>query len=211
MKASELFLASGLNQDALKQIWELCGAKRLGQFGRSQFYIALKLIAVAQAGLPIKLETLNAGKDIPLPKFSAKSNDQGDKKKPVAEGDGSIGGGPGGGGGGGGGILNPAMTASGSDGVGGPHVNPVALQGGQYHNSSNENGNWAMFEDDESHSNGIKKWESSLEPPGMDSSSISSEAESVDDVWTITDEQREYYIKQFVSMQPDLNGVITVH
>ncbi|KAK7480159.1 hypothetical protein BaRGS_00028544, partial [Batillaria attramentaria] len=81
MKASELFLASGLNQDALKQIWELCGAKRLGQFGRSQFYIALKLIAVAQAGLPIKLETLNAGKDIPLPKFSAKSNDQGKDKR----------------------------------------------------------------------------------------------------------------------------------
>lgn len=43
------------------QIWELCGAKRLGHFGRSQFYIALKLIAVAQNNLPIKLETLNSG------------------------------------------------------------------------------------------------------------------------------------------------------
>lgn len=55
----------------------------------------------------------------------------------------------------------------------------------------------------------MKKWESSLEPPGVDSSSISSEADSVDDVWTITDEQRDYYIKQFISMQTDLNGVIT--
>ena len=56
---------------------------------------------------------------------------------------------------------------------------------------------------------GVKKWESSLEPAGVDSSSISSEAESVDDVWTITDEQRDYYIKQFLTMQPDLAKHIT--
>lgn len=56
---------------------------------------------------------------------------------------------------------------------------------------------------------GVKKWESSLEPAGVDSSSISSEAESVDDVWTITDEQRDYYVKQFLTMQPDLAKHIT--
>ena len=43
------------------QITELCGAKRLGHFGRYQFYIALKLIAAAQAGLPVMLESLNSG------------------------------------------------------------------------------------------------------------------------------------------------------
>ena len=47
-----------------------------------------------------------------------------------------------------------------------------------------------------------------LEPPNFDSSSISSEAESVDDVWSITDEQREYYVNQFKTMQQDLNSVI---
>ena len=56
---------------------------------------------------------------------------------------------------------------------------------------------------------GVKKWEPSMEPAGVDSSSISSEAESVDDVWTITDEQREYYVKQFLTMQPDLAKHIT--
>ncbi|XP_059169475.1 ralBP1-associated Eps domain-containing protein 1-like, partial [Physella acuta] len=59
-KASELFLASGLNPDILKQITELCGAKRLGHFGRSQFYIALKLVALAQSGQPVKLDALNS-------------------------------------------------------------------------------------------------------------------------------------------------------
>lgn len=46
----------------LFQIMELCGATRLGYFGRSQFYIALKLVAVAQSGLPLRVESLNTGK-----------------------------------------------------------------------------------------------------------------------------------------------------
>lgn len=40
---------------------ELCGAKRLGYFGRSQFYIALKLVAVAQSGFPLRVESINTG------------------------------------------------------------------------------------------------------------------------------------------------------
>lgn len=42
-----------------------------------------------------------------------------------------------------------------------------------------------------------------------DTSSVSSEAESLDDVWTITDEQRDYYIAQFKTMQSETHGVIT--
>lgn len=41
---------------------ELCGATRLGYFGRSQFYIALKLVAVAQSGFPLRVESINTGK-----------------------------------------------------------------------------------------------------------------------------------------------------
>lgn len=46
----------------LLQIMELCGATRLGYFGRSQFYIALKLVAVAQSGFPLRVESINTGK-----------------------------------------------------------------------------------------------------------------------------------------------------
>lgn len=46
------------------QITELCGATRLGHFGRSQFYIALKLIAIAQSGLPLRVESLNSGESV---------------------------------------------------------------------------------------------------------------------------------------------------
>ncbi|XP_059175042.1 ralBP1-associated Eps domain-containing protein 1-like isoform X7 [Physella acuta] len=349
-KASELFLASGLNPDILKQITELCGAKRLGHFGRSQFYIALKLVALAQSGQPVKLDALNSGKDVPLPKFSSKGNDQvvSDRKKSSGEPD-SVGPES---------KLNsqlsgqlppppgskkshsrslsgqyrgivpdapsvvssqssqfssqtnirddspqnsksppfsptqspptspanqkplvkqhtapamvfansatnltsstpqtqPIMTSSldsleashhlvnpNSMTIDGGHVNPVALteplpaarapgaaSGAVGHGASSqvqqshtqqqqhaqglENGNWTMFEDDESHmliGSGVKQHYNSLEPPNFDSSSISSEADSVDDVWTITDEQREYYVNQFKTMQPDLSAVIT--
>lgn len=44
------------------QVTEVCGAKRLGYFGTPQFYVALKLLAAAQSGLPIRLESVTASK-----------------------------------------------------------------------------------------------------------------------------------------------------
>lgn len=40
----------------------MCGAKRLGYFGPAQFYVALKLLAAAQSGLPVHLESVAASK-----------------------------------------------------------------------------------------------------------------------------------------------------
>ena len=52
-------------------------------------------------------------------------------------------------------------------------------------------------------------WARFTDTSKADTSSISSEAESVDDVWSITDEQREYYTNQFRSMHADLAGKIS--
>lgn len=43
------------------QIVDLCGAKRIGHFGRAQFFVALKLIAAAQNGFPVALEVCQSG------------------------------------------------------------------------------------------------------------------------------------------------------
>ncbi|DAA12606.1 TPA: RALBP1 associated Eps domain containing 2-like [Bos taurus] len=43
------------------KITELCGAKRVGYFGPTQFYVALKLIAAAQSGLPVRIESIKCG------------------------------------------------------------------------------------------------------------------------------------------------------
>ncbi|KAM4043452.1 ralBP1-associated Eps domain-containing protein 1 isoform 2-T2 [Anomaloglossus baeobatrachus] len=72
----ELFRAAQLPSEVSLQIMELCGATRLGYFGRSQFYIALKLVAVAQSGLPLRVESLNSVKDLPLPRFLVPKNEQ---------------------------------------------------------------------------------------------------------------------------------------
>ncbi|KAM8832105.1 ralBP1-associated Eps domain-containing protein 1 isoform 1-T1 [Spinachia spinachia] len=71
----DLFRAAQLPSEVVLQITELCGATRLGHFGRSQFYIALKLIAVAQSGLPLRVESLNSVKDLPLPRFVVGKNE----------------------------------------------------------------------------------------------------------------------------------------
>ncbi|XP_051909268.1 ralBP1-associated Eps domain-containing protein 1 isoform X6 [Hippocampus zosterae] len=71
----DLFRAAQLPSEVVIQITELCGATRLGHFGRSQFYIALKLIAIAQSGLPLRVESLNSVKDLPLPRFVVGKNE----------------------------------------------------------------------------------------------------------------------------------------
>ena len=39
----------------------LCGSKGLGRLGRGEFYVAVKLIAAAQCGFPVVIESLGAG------------------------------------------------------------------------------------------------------------------------------------------------------
>uniref|UniRef100_A0A8D2E4B2 RALBP1 associated Eps domain containing 2 n=1 Tax=Sciurus vulgaris TaxID=55149 RepID=A0A8D2E4B2_SCIVU len=70
---ADLFRASQLPAETLHQITELCGAKRVGYFGPTQFYVALKLIAAAQSGLPVRIESIKC--ELPLPRFMMSKND----------------------------------------------------------------------------------------------------------------------------------------
>ncbi|XP_034529820.1 ralBP1-associated Eps domain-containing protein 2 isoform X2 [Notolabrus celidotus] len=70
---AELFKASQLPPEALHKVTEVCGAKRLGYFGTAQFYVALKLLAAAQSGLPVHLESVTA--NLPLPRFAGLKNE----------------------------------------------------------------------------------------------------------------------------------------
>ncbi|CAL8075952.1 unnamed protein product [Calicophoron daubneyi] len=68
--ATHLFSLSGLSTDALHKILGLSGAKQFGYYGRSQFFTALKLIAMAQNGREISLDTISSlGRCLPLPAF----------------------------------------------------------------------------------------------------------------------------------------------
>lgn len=52
-----------------------------------------------------------------------------------------------------------------------------------------------------------KEWAQFMDSTKADTSSMSSDG--TEDVWMITDEQREYYITQFKTMQEDVRGVIS--
>uniref|UniRef100_A0A1A8K5K7 RALBP1 associated Eps domain containing 2 n=1 Tax=Nothobranchius kuhntae TaxID=321403 RepID=A0A1A8K5K7_NOTKU len=81
-KVAELFKASQQPPESLHKVTEVCGAKHLGYFGTPQFYIALKLLAAAQSGLPIRLESVSTT-NLPLPRFAGLKHEP-DVRHPAA-------------------------------------------------------------------------------------------------------------------------------
>ncbi|XP_053736467.1 ralBP1-associated Eps domain-containing protein 1 isoform X1 [Synchiropus splendidus] len=283
----ELFRAAQLPSEVVLQITELCGATRLGHFGRSQFYIALKLIAIAQSGLPLRVESLNSVKDLPLPRFVVGKNEaearhaalyqdpdgqglypvsatgviprppgRGHQNKkvtpvssshPVHE------------------VIQPGLDSQAPEPtspVVSPHQSPpTSPHSWRKHKRQHSGGNverqpavaptgvaWTQFREAQtgpvsadgmwpSHSPplpGQESWVSftadtppSSTVPAMHPSSVQQESTTIrtvasaattneiqrqssayDDPWKITDEQRQYYINQFKTIQPDLTGFI---
>uniref|UniRef100_A0A3Q3FQ57 RALBP1 associated Eps domain containing 1 n=1 Tax=Labrus bergylta TaxID=56723 RepID=A0A3Q3FQ57_9LABR len=267
----DLFRAAQLPSEVVLQITELCGATRLGHFGRSQFYIALKLIAIAQSGLPLRVESLNSVKDLPLPRFVVGKNEAEARHAALYQDTDSQG-------------LYPAsataviprppgrglVTKKGppsttshpvhepepTSPVVSPHQSPpTSPPSWRKHKRQHSGGNadrppavaaaggvWTQFREPQagdgmwSHSPPLPSQESwvsftadtppSSAIPAMHPSSvqvdttirtvasaattneIQRQSSGYDDPWKITDEQRQYYINQFKTIQPDLTGFI---
>ncbi|XP_051471843.1 ralBP1-associated Eps domain-containing protein 1 isoform X11 [Apus apus] len=269
----ELFRAAQLPSDVVMQIMELCGATRLGYFGRSQFYIALKLVAVAQSGLPLRVESLNTVKDLPLPRFVVSKNEQESRHTALYSSD----------------ADNPASysgvippppgrvqvkkgsvshdavqqrTSTDQQESTSPVVSPqqsppTSPHTWRKHNRHPSGGNnerplagpgpfWAPFSEAQpgSSTSSDPMWSGHSPPPHQENwvsfadtppnsallamhpasvqdqttvrtvasatttNEIRRQSSSYDDPWKITDEQRQYYVNQFKTIQPDLNGFI---
>uniref|UniRef100_A0A8C6Z6D1 RALBP1 associated Eps domain containing 1 n=1 Tax=Nothoprocta perdicaria TaxID=30464 RepID=A0A8C6Z6D1_NOTPE len=269
----ELFRAAQLPNDVVMQIMELCGATRLGYFGRSQFYIALKLVAVAQSGLPLRVESLNTVKDLPLPRFVVSKNEQESRHTALYSSD----------------ADNPASysgvippppgriqvkkgsvshdavqqrTSTDQQESTSPVVSPqqsppTSPHTWRKHNRHPSGGNnerplagpgpfWAPFSEAQPGSSTASDpiWSGHSPPPHQENwvsfadtpptsallamhpasvqdqttvrtvasattaNEIRRQSSSYDDPWKITDEQRQYYVNQFKTIQPDLNGFI---
>uniref|UniRef100_A0A0G2JZY3 RALBP1 associated Eps domain containing 1 n=1 Tax=Rattus norvegicus TaxID=10116 RepID=A0A0G2JZY3_RAT len=268
----ELFRAAQLPNDVVLQIMELCGATRLGYFGRSQFYIALKLVAVAQSGFPLRVESINTVKDLPLPRFVASKNEQESRHAASyssdAENQSAYAG-----------VIPPppgrgqVKKAPGSHDAAQPRPSadqqepaspvvspqqspPTSPHTWRKHNRHPSGGNserplagpgpfWSPFGDAQSGSSaGDAVWSGHSPPPPQENwvsfadtpptsalltmhpasvqdqttvrtvasattaNEIRRQSSSYDDPWKITDEQRQYYVNQFKTIQPDLNGFI---
>ncbi|KAK2889928.1 ralBP1-associated Eps domain-containing protein 1 isoform X1 [Channa argus] len=281
----DLFRAAQLPSEVVLQITELCGATRLGHFGRSQFYIALKLIAIAQSGLPLRVESLNSVKDLPLPRFVVGKNEAEARHAAPYQDTDSQG-------------LYPSSATSvmprppgrahqnkksstslpahdviqplapsiepqpePTSPVVSPHQSPpTSPHSWRKHKRQHSGGNpdrqavvtaagavWTQFREPQTGPvSGEGMWSSHSPPPpsqeswvsftadtppsstlpGMHPSSVQEsttirtvasaattneiqrQSSSYDDPWKITDEQRQYYINQFKTIQPDLTGFI---
>ncbi|XP_060090006.1 ralBP1-associated Eps domain-containing protein 2 isoform X2 [Heteronotia binoei] len=230
-KVAELFRASQLPPETLHQITELCGAKRVGYFGRAQFYIALKLIAAAQSGIPIRIESIQ--NELPLPRFMALKIDNEQKHSHPVEAHGAK-------------FQTPHATVEKNSfrrleegdkqqdakspplsPIGSPPASPSSYQriplsygygilrsgleqqhGGPYesrHSTHQQegptSGNYGS-KSGPAHSSLTRSLSVEREPQDSGSN-------YPDDPWRITEEQREYYINQFKSLQPDLNSFIS--
>ncbi len=62
---------SGLPKDVLKQIWEISAKSNASSLVRDEFYIALRLVALAQADKEVSERAIMIDIDAPLPRFDA--------------------------------------------------------------------------------------------------------------------------------------------
>ncbi|KAM9180741.1 ralBP1-associated Eps domain-containing protein 2 isoform 3-T3 [Dugong dugon] len=228
---ADLFRASQLPAETLHQITELCGAKRVGYFGPTQFYIALKLIAAAQSGLPVRIESIKC--ELPLPRFmmskndgearfgnlaelhgtkaqipyltteknSFKRTDDGDKQQET---------------------QSPTVSPLASPPSSPPHYQRVPLSHGYSKlRSSTEQMHPAPYEARQPlvQPEGTSSGGPGAKPPRLQASLIrsfsverepqDSNSSYPDEPWRITEEQREYYVNQFRSLQPDPSSFIS--
>ncbi|XP_026108095.1 ralBP1-associated Eps domain-containing protein 2-like, partial [Carassius auratus] len=215
------------------KVTEVCGAKRLGYFSCGQFYVALKLIAAAQAGLPVRLESI-AG-ELPLPVFVGITNElemgypnqpltnesqshilglvTGSAPRPPADRpvlrhpDTSM-------------DKQEAWSPPQSPGISPPR-SPSAYRCYSYGAQRNGTDTLLAYEAKGPGLPGVPQENSSpshyslrLQPeqPVVTRVEVASvervEVDYSDDPWRITEEQREYYTNQFRSLQPDLSALI---
>ncbi|XP_068176538.1 ralBP1-associated Eps domain-containing protein 2 isoform X2 [Antennarius striatus] len=218
-------------------VTEVCGAKRLGYFGTPQFFVALKLLAASQAGLPVHLESVTA--NLPLPRFVGLKNEpevRYPSVPPAIDGQGAQSG------------ASPSSVSwTPADRSAFRHLeanvekkeprspprspcnspprSPLAYRSYLYSKQRNGADSQIAYESKHSsrpifqpqkHSSpshyGTKP---TVEHSGMFQTSSSERLEEQDvvgyhddDPWRITEEQREYYTNQFRSLQPDLGALI---
>ncbi|XP_033283782.1 ralBP1-associated Eps domain-containing protein 2 isoform X5 [Orcinus orca] len=227
---ADLFRASQLPAETLHQITELCGAKRVGYFGPTQFYVALKLIAAAQSGLPVRIESIKC--ELPLPRFMMSKTDAEIRFGNMAELHGTK-------------VQipylitekntfkrmddedkqetqSPTMSPLASPPSSPPHYQRVPLSHGYSKlRKSTEQMHPAPYE---ARQPLVQPEGPSLGGPGakplrhqaslIRSFSVERELQDnnssyPDEPWRITEEQREYYVNQFRSLQPDPSSFIS--
>lgn len=73
-EAADFLKKSGVSKDLLKNIWSISAQTNLSWLERDEFYVALRLIALAQNNMPVEEKSIIYNEPVPpLPKFDLKS------------------------------------------------------------------------------------------------------------------------------------------
>ncbi|XP_011314705.1 ralBP1-associated Eps domain-containing protein 2 isoform X3 [Fopius arisanus] len=206
LTAAELYRSANLPREVTLKILEICsGPKSNIHMGRKQFYCSLKLVAAHQSGIDINrdLTTDTLSMIMALPRFSwPTSGDEDSKSQKIMS------------------RLPESTTESESDAespreTGGSTDSPTPTNSVTQERIDGLLGSETILDSASGSWQGLLVSEEQRQLLGTEEES--SERHSSDDdgasfppdeVWVISDEQREYYAAQFGRLQPDPDGLL---
>ncbi|XP_072394316.1 ralBP1-associated Eps domain-containing protein 2 [Diabrotica undecimpunctata] len=201
-KTVELIQSGSVPEDVISQISDICWTLGTNYLNKKQFFSALKLVAAYQANIPIRSEVLTSKVELPLPRFTwtvidNKSpigdlielrNEPNDYSEHVDTSTDSE-------------IESETVKNGSPDASSATSDSPTPTNSVQ-DRSWLVSGVWhGLISEEQRQLLGTEE-ESSEKHSSEDDTEVSSE------VWTITNEQREYYTNQFRSLQPDTNALL---
>ncbi|XP_043473535.1 ralBP1-associated Eps domain-containing protein 1 isoform X2 [Leptopilina heterotoma] len=207
VKVADLLRSANLPRNITLKIFEICGGSKNSNLGRKQFYAILKLVAAHQAGLEINIDSVTSVLDeIALPRFTW-SNEEEEKRTTMKNKSANR--------------VPESTTESESEQespreTGGSTDSPTPTNSVTQERNENILGSEAIHNTVTSGWQGLLVSEEQRQLLGTEEES--SERHSSDDgdadnfppeeVWTINDEQRDYYATQFTLLQPDPEGLL---
>ncbi|XP_051156121.1 ralBP1-associated Eps domain-containing protein 1 isoform X2 [Leptopilina boulardi] len=214
VKVADLLRSANLPRNITLKILEICGGSKNSNISRKQFYAILKLVAAHQAGLEVNNDAVTSVLDeIALPRFTWSNEDEKEEKRTIdsvrmmkiKSGN----------------RVLESTTESESEPespreTGGSTDSPTPTNSVTQERNENILGSEAIHNTVASGWQGLLVSEEQRQLLGTEEES--SERHSSDDgdvdgfppeeVWTINDEQREYYAAQFTLLQPDPEGLL---
>lgn len=217
IKVAELLRSANLPRDVTMKILEICmGTKNNTHLGKKQFYAVLKLIAVHQAGLEISRDMITGSSDvITLPRFTWPTSGDEDGRRSSDSIRGIKG------------RHHPPESTTESESeaespreTGGSTDSPTptnsvtqerndSMLGGETILDS-VSGGWQGLLVSEEQRQLLGTEEESSERHSSDEGEGEGDGSGFppEEVWIISDEQRDYYAAQFAQLQPDPEGLL---
>lgn len=209
LTAAELYRSANLPREVTLKILELCaGPKSNSHMGRKQLYCSLKLVAAHQSGLDINRDlTIDSlSLVMSLPRFSWPTSGDEDPKahkimsrlpESTTESESDV--------------ESPRETGGSTDSP--TPTNSVTQERIDGHLGSetildSASGSWQGLLVSEEQRQLLGTEEESSERHSSDDGDGDASSFPPDEVWVISDEQRDYYAAQFARLQPDPDGLL---